>query len=273
MVRILKPYVLNRKYDKYNSFFVPCHKHFLHLNFSFQRFNWRFSQMSRLRLVWQPDAKSIFVQFNEMRFLVNFSGWQKHHRRNVCIAWGYFRLNFSFLTIETTLIRFVSECQQFTNQRTKPSILLISEKFAFHLYHWLNSKIHILFSAFIDLSLRGIFCIYLILYRQKSNGIILKKPSYINGMKQPKFTKEKFPQKWFHTQKTTTTTTNLFAECATLWKAGLVITDFNFNWANQMLLLNSSFIIQYSLNACTLIGACNWFFFVEIYSANWNIKL
>lgn len=99
-----------------------------------------------------------------------------------------------------------------------------------------------------------------------------KKTSYINGMKQPKFTKEKFPQKWFHTQKTTTTT-NLFAECATLWKAGLVITDFNFNWANQMLLLNSSFIIQYSLNACTLIGACNWFFFVEIYSANWNIKL
>lgn len=121
---------------------------------------------------WPPDPKRCSVIFWLKKGFGEFFDSKKIPSIINVLAWGYFQLSFSFLTIQNTLKNqaFYVICspknQNFIKYKMSPFWVLI---------HRFNPRIHILFAAFIDLYSRHFLHLFNFI-SSKSNGITLKRP-------------------------------------------------------------------------------------------------
>jgi len=126
--------------------------------FDFNDFKWRFSQMSQSiggnRIQSSLSSCSIKWGFWWICLLTTIP-------TSKCTSWGYFQLNFSFLSIANTLI---DNCRNVTKFTRKPFDGLSRDA------HWIwfvgSIQEHTSYFLHLLISIRDIFCIYLILYRQ-----------------------------------------------------------------------------------------------------------
>lgn len=161
------------------------------------------------------------------------------------LARGYFQLSFSFFTIQNTLksqafyVNYSPKNHNFIKDKMSPFWVLI---------HRFNPRIHILFAAFIDLYLRHFLHLFNFI-SSKLNGITLKRsPSMGLNKKNTKIHRDnQFPSQSDSIHKIYEKKNNnssLFAGGATLWRASLVIANFNFNWAKQIFWFHLWFFIH-----------------------------